>query len=183
MSSLQQQLHIRPSTKEVTQLVDSKLHQQLSSQQQQQENEGNAVTTLRAEITQLRHSIERRATVHFVEDSLKRKVNKADLPHHLQAATATGSRQPVPTFSDLMQVSDELKTKIERVERKVKTTSTSASAMVEVQQELVLVREDLVRQLDRKAEKGAVEKVRVACCVVLCKERVSELLTYAFDPP
>jgi hypothetical protein len=150
---------IRPSTKEVAKLVDSKM---LTMHEKHTNDDG--VSALRAELVDLRASVERRATVRFVEEALRRKVSKTDL--HL--AQSRPAAPPAPTFSDLMQVSDELKAKIERGEKRrgeeARRLQGQGGGGAVSRDDLEAVRAALEEALLRKADKGAVEEVRSGQC-------------------
>jgi hypothetical protein len=140
VSSLRQQLLIRPSTKEVTQLVEhSKLHQRRDHDHDH--SSSSSLSALRAEIAEVRTGLERRATVRYVDDALRHKRGP-----------------PSPSFSDLMQVSDELKTKIERGERRQSEARRQQAGLV-TQSDLARMQQALEEQLQSKAEKTGVEKV------------------------
>jgi hypothetical protein len=155
VTTLRQQLMIRPSTKEVTKLVDSKL-----MAVQDRRTSDDAISSLRAELVDIRGSLERRATTRFVEESLRRKLNKADAPllHRGPLALAAAPPAPAPTFSDLMQVSDELKAKIERAEKKHNDSRLKLGTLVS-QAELERTCGALEAQIRGKADKAMVEKV------------------------
>ena len=118
------------------------------------------LSSLRAEVTDLRSSMERRATIRFVEDSLRRKLNKADI-HLLSSNQAVNSAAPSPTFSDLMQVTEELKAKIERSEKKNVEARRHIGSFI-TQDDLAKALEKIENQLWSKANKAAVEKVCVS---------------------
>lgn len=165
VTTLRQQLMIRPSTKEVTKLVEAKLP---SSPEGQVSSED--VSALRADIIDIRGSLERRASTRYVEEALRRKLNKADAPLLHRAGPAA---PPAPSFSDLMQVSDELKVKIERVDKRQTEARVKLGAFAS-QADLQRRCDALEEQLREKADKGAVEKVTqqdrghsVVCCAVL----------------
>lgn len=154
VTTLRQQLMIRPSTKEVTQLVDSQL--QLLQLKRTDDNDSNrdgggSITSLRADVAELRSSVERRATVRWVEEALKRKLNKTDV-HLAQNIARPSVPAPSPSFSDLMQVSDELKSKLERSDRRHKEAQQQLGASF-------VTSEDLEEKLRGKADRTAVEQV------------------------
>jgi hypothetical protein len=143
------------------------------------------VNALRAQLTEMRSNLERKANIRYVDESLQRKVNKSDLilQHHHSATTAASS--PNLTSQLIEQINSKIfsvEQRMSAIEMMTKLSSEHDSLLVagqinEIKSKLAtkvdtkdletallcrVERVDLDVQLHQKADRNAMNEVRDA---------------------